>query len=257
MCNIAIIGSGNLAVHLAPALKKCGYNIQQVYSRNKVSGKKLALIAKSEFIESIDKINKSIDFIFICVSDHSIAEISAKIPSGKHIVVHTSGSTFLDVLKKNHKNCGVFYPVQTFTKGIKTEWKKIPVCIEGSSKSVTVKLLELSEKTAGPVYKIKSEKRQQIHLAAVFANNFSNACYNMSATLLAKNKIDFNILLPLIDQTAFKTHFSTPQELQTGPARRNDQKVMKEHQILLNKDKELAKVYIQLSKYIRHHHAND
>jgi Domain of unknown function (DUF2520) len=94
-------------------------------------------------------------------------------------------------------------------------------------------------------------------LAAVFANNFSNACYNMAATLLMKNKVDFKILLPLIDQTALKTHFSTPQQLQTGPARRNDQKVIKEHLTLLNEDKELANVYKQISKYIVHHHSND
>ena len=257
MYKVAIIGSGNLAGHLCPELKKCGCKIEQIYSRNAESGKSLARKTKSQFIQSINDLQDQLDFIFICVSDHSIAEVSNSIKKGKHIVVHTSGSTFLETLKKTHTSCGVFYPVQTFSKGIKTDWKKIPICIEGSSKLVKEKLLNLANKTGGPVYNISSIKRQQIHLAAVYANNFSNACYTMAATILAKNKIDFNILLPLIDQTALKTHFSSPQQLQTGPARRNDLKVMKEHLGLLNGDKELANVYKQISNYIHHHHIND
>lgn len=255
MKNIAIIGSGNLAGHLAPALKKCGFTIQQVYSRNIKSGTQLARSTKSQFIKNIEELNPSLDFIFVCVSDHSIANIAALIPKGKYVVIHTSGSTFLEVLKKHHKNCGVFYPVQTFTTGIKTDWKKIPICIEGSTGAITQKIAEIAEQFKGPIHKINSRKRRQIHLAAVFANNFSNACYNMAATLLSKDKIDFNILLPLIDQTALKTHYSSPQELQTGPARRNDQKVMKEHLALLNTDQELANVYKQISKYIRNHYS--
>lgn len=191
------------------------------------------------------------------MSDHSIAEVAGNIPKGKYIVLHTSGSTSLETLKQFHRQCGVFYPLQTFTKGIKTDWKKIPICIEGSNKSVVEKLQAVAENFGGPIHKINSKKRQQLHLAAVFANNFSNACYNMAATLLSKNKIDFKILIPLIDQTALKTHFSTPQQLQTGPARRDDQKIIKEHLTLLNDDKELANVYKQISQYIRHHHKKD
>ncbi|HOS47947.1 MAG TPA: DUF2520 domain-containing protein [Bacteroidia bacterium] len=257
MLKAAIIGSGNVAEHLAPALKKGGYDITQVYTRNRNSGKELAKKSGADLIHSFEEISPENQIIFICVSDHSIAEVASSIPKGEYIVIHTSGSTSLAILKQAHKNCGVFYPLQTFTKGIKTDWKKIPICIEGSNKSITEKLEEIAKKIGGPIHKINSKKRQQIHLAAVFANNFSNACYNMAATLLSKNKIDFKILQPLIDQTALKTHFSTPQQLQTGPARRNDQKVIKEHLALLNEDKELANVYKQISKYIGHHHSND
>jgi predicted short-subunit dehydrogenase-like oxidoreductase (DUF2520 family) len=257
MLKAAIIGSGNVAEHLAPALKKGGYKITQVYTRNRNSGKELTKKTGAVLIHSFEEISNENQIVFICVSDHSIAEVASNIPIGNYIVVHTSGSTHLDILKQYHKKCGVFYPLQTFTKGIKTDWKKIPICIEGSNKAITDKLEEIAENIGGPIYKINSKKRQQIHLAAVFANNFSNACYNMAATLLMKNKVDFKILLPLIDQTALKTHFSTPQQLQTGPARRNDQKVIKEHLTLLNEDKELANVYKQISKYIVHHHSND
>lgn len=257
MLKVAIIGSGNVAGHLAPALKKGGYEITQVYTRKQNSGKELVKKTGAALIHSFEEISPENEIIFICVSDYSIAEVASNIPKGNYIVVHTSGSTHIDILKQAHKKSGVFYPLQTFTKEIKTDWKKIPICIEGSSKTITEKLEKVAKNIGGPIYKINSKKRQQIHLAAVFANNFSNACYTMAATLLSKSRVDFKILLPLIDQTALKTHFSTPQQLQTGPARRNDQKVMKEHLALLNENKELANVYKQISKYIVHHHSND
>jgi predicted short-subunit dehydrogenase-like oxidoreductase (DUF2520 family) len=257
MLKAAIIGSGNVAEHLAPALKKAGCQVTQVFSRNKENGKSIAKKVNAEVIQKFEELNQDNNLIFICVSDHSIAEVAGNIPKGKYIVLHTSGSTAIETLKQNHRRCGVLYPLQTFTKGIKTDWKKIPICIEGSNKLVVETLQSIAENIGGPIYKINSKKRQQLHLAAVFANNFSNACYNMAATLLKKNKIDFQILLPLIDQTALKTHFSSPQQLQTGPARRDDQKIMKEHLALLNNDKELANVYKQISSYIRHHHQKD
>lgn len=231
---VSIVGTGNVAYALAHAFKKAGIKIHGIYGRNEDKALQLSkqLGLASISLESLAFSN----VVIIAVSDHAIVEVSQLIPAGP-VVVHTSGSVAMSDLKTDKP--GVFYPLQTFSHTRNVDFSAIPICIEGTEKEVRI----LAEKISDKVYNIPSLQRKKLHLAAVMVNNFSNHLYAKAAKYLTEEGLDFEMLLPLISETADKLGQMKPDEAQTGPAKREDQDVIREHLNILSEDPELAKLY--------------
>lgn len=247
---ISIIGSGNLATQLGLALYNEGYLISQVFSRNKKNAEMLSKKLKSKAITDLKKLSKDSSIYIIAVKDDAIESVAKQLKLKDQIVVHTSGSVSMDVLKKTSKNYGVFYPLQTFSKEKQASFKTIPICIEANNSSTSTTLQYFAKNISGNVQKVNSEQRKKIHIAAVFACNFSNHMYAIAEQILAKDKLSLDLLKPLIEETANKIKENKPSKVQTGPAMRNDKKTMDAHLKLLKKEKDLQKIYELISKSI-------
>jgi predicted short-subunit dehydrogenase-like oxidoreductase (DUF2520 family) len=243
---VILIGSGNVAMHLGQALLEADVEIVQVYSQHIAHAKTLAKKLKAKAISSISKIKADGALIILAIKDDAIAGVVKKLKVSDGIVVHTSGSISIDVLKKFHQH-GIIYPLQTFSKNRKVDFRNIPVCIEGSDVSTLLSLSNIAETISDCVYHLDSKQREEVHLAAVFANNFTNHLYALSEEILQKNKLPFDLLRPLILETAEKVQSLSPLEAQTGPALRKDQSVMKKHLALLKKHPQLKKIYSEIS----------
>jgi predicted short-subunit dehydrogenase-like oxidoreductase (DUF2520 family) len=253
---IVIIGAGNLAQHLAASFQPIKeVELVQVFNHRKTKAATVfAQQQQTELVTDYKKINTRADLYFICVKDDVIARVAGElIPLQlKGLVAHTSGSTDMDVLKKVSLQTGVYYPLQTFTKNTAINWQTTPVLIEGNTKAAETKLGSLARWVSGTVKQCSSPKRLQLHLAAVFASNFTNALY-ASAFELVENSLsakDTELLKPLMQQSFNKLQNLSPKQAQTGPAMRNDQAVMKKHLRLLKTNKELTAIYKLLSQLI-------
>jgi predicted short-subunit dehydrogenase-like oxidoreductase (DUF2520 family) len=247
---IVLIGAGNLATQLGMALHLEGYSITQVYSRTKKSATTLSKKLNTTPITDFKKLDATASIYIIAVKDDAIEEVVSQLKLTTGIVVHTSGSISMDVLKGTSKNYGVFYPLQTFSKNKQVDFRTVPICIEGNDVATTTTLLYFAKSISRNVKKINSVQRQKIHLAAVFACNFSNHLYSIAEKLLAKDKLSLNLLKPLIAETATKISNHSPALMQTGPATRADKKTMDAHLKLLSKEKDLQKIYRLLSESI-------
>ncbi len=247
---ITLIGSGNVATHLGAALKNAGHQIVQVYSRNADSSALLAYHLKGEAISSWADINPDTDLFVISIKDDAIEEVASSLAAHQMPIVHTSGATSLATLQKYTTKAGVFYPLQTFSKSKEVNFKTVPMCIEASNEDLENLLKQLASTISNSVYTVSSEQRKILHLAAVFACNFPNYLYHASQQLLAQHQLDFNLLRPLILETADKVQQHLPAAVQTGPAVRNDQKTMTAHLTLLNGNEEQTTIYNLLSQAI-------
>jgi predicted short-subunit dehydrogenase-like oxidoreductase (DUF2520 family) len=228
MISVAIIGNGNVAHHLEKAFLNAD-EIEVV----KINSRELINIPKTAIT-------------ILAVSDDAIAEVSSKIDNS--LVVHTSGSFSMNDLK-NSKNKGVFYMLQTFSKEKKVDFSKIPFCLEAENKADYLLLEKLAKAVGKKIYTINSEQRKALHVAAVFVNNFTNHLYKIGNDICEENKVPFEILYPLIDETAQKIKTLSPQRAQTGPALRNDEKTIKNHLELLNKEQQ--QIYQIITKSIK------
>ena len=246
---IALIGSGNIATHLGLALKQAGYNIVQVFSRTKKSASQLSKLLVTDYTTDFKKIAQAQLYI-ICIKDDAIADIVKKIKFGDTLVVHTSGSIDVNVFKGCSKNNGVFYPLQTFSKNKKADFSLVPICVEANNNANKKTLVQIANSISNNVICLNSEQRKTVHLAAVFACNFSNHMYAIAEKILKEKSIPFNILMPLIQETANKVELNSPAKMQTGPAIRRDKKVMKQHLQMLKGKKKIKKIYGLLSKNI-------
>ncbi len=246
MKNIILVGSGNVATHLGIALQNCNYKIVQVYSRSIENAKKLAQKLNTNFTNDLTQL-KTADLIIVSVNDDAISTILSKL---KNIAIaHTSGSIGMDIFELNFSDFGVFYPLQTFNKDVKLTISEIPFCIEGNSKAFEKELIEIAKNLSSNVTTMNSEQRKQLHIAAVFACNFSNHMYSIADDLLAEKDIDFKLLLPLINQTAKKLVDNKPSEMQTGPAKRKDIKIIQEH-INFIQQEDIKELYQKISNSI-------
>ena len=247
---ITIIGSGNVATHLGAAFRNAGHAIVQVYSRNMHDAALLAYHTKAEAVDDLEYINPDTDMFIIAVKDDAISEIAKELSKYDNMVVHTSGATSLDVLQKYTTQAGVFYPLQTFSKTKEVNFNTVPLCVEGANEQITRQLEELAQTITQNVYRVDSEKRKILHLAAVFACNFPNYLYCAAGSILQQHDLDFNMLRPLILETAEKVQEHLPQNVQTGPAIRNDEQTMEAHLQLLGENADLQQVYALLSQLI-------
>lgn len=241
---IVLIGSGNLATHLGKALIKKGFNILQVFSKTLANTQKLGNELNVPFSNNLTKLNLQADLYFLCVKDDAIHQILNKVNLNNKFIVHTSGSTPMALLKPYSKNTGVFYPLQTFNKEQKTKFKEVPLLIEANNAANRNKLLEIANKLSENVQLVNSAQRQQLHLAAVFACNFSNHLYTIAEKICTDHQIDFNLLKPLIKQTAKRIQEDiSPSAVQTGPAIRKDYKIIEMQELLLKDQPFLLELY--------------
>jgi len=247
---ITIIGSGNVATHLAAAFKNAGHRIIQVYSRNLQHAAILAYHVKAQAIDGLQAIDPETDLFVISVKDDAIVSVAQSLVQYQLPTVHTSGATAMTVLSSIIPNSGVFYPLQTLSKHKEVDFLSVPLCIEGASEQITRELESLAQTISNKVYRIDSAQRKVLHLAAVFACNFPNYLYEVARQLLDKKNINFELIRPLILETAQKVQDDLPAIVQTGPAIRNDQNTMDMHLQMLQNEPLLKMIYELLSQGI-------
>lgn len=227
---IVIIGSGSVATHFGRALKNNAYPVKQVFSRTLANAKILAEQLGSTYTSDIKSIDNEADLYLVAVSDNALSELLSSVNFNNAIVVHTSGFTEMQVLEKTSRQYGVIYPLQSLSAKIKIDFfNEVPLCIEASDKTTLKIISDIATVLSSKVNEIDSEHRKTLHIAAVFMNNFSNHLFNISENLCKQNDLDFNMLKALAQETVKKAFNNLPQNVQTGPAARNDIKVIQEH----------------------------
>ena len=253
---VVFIGAGNLATNLAKALYYKGFRIVQVYSRTEESARALAEKVEADYTTDLQEISKDAKLYIVSLKDAAFVELLPQITEDKQksLLVHTAGSIPMSVWEGHAERYGVFYPMQTFSKQREVDFREVPFFIE-AKRPEDVELLKavagtLSEK----VYEADSEQRRSLHLAAVFTCNFTNHMYALAAELLEKYHLPFDVMLPLIDETARKVHELPPCDAQTGPAVRYDENVINKHLSMLEDTPALQEIYKLMSKSIHEHH---
>lgn len=251
---LAVVGAGNLAASTVPAFKKSGVKITRIYSRTYEHAADLAGRVDAQSVHSIQELGYA-DFYLLSVTDNCIEETASstgKIAGRDSVVMHTSGSTDISVLKPYCVNYGVFYPFQTFSAARPADdFSSIPVYIEASSESVSVKLRELAEKISGKVSVLDSEKRMGLHIAGAFSCNFVNSLLSCAFDICGKFGINPRDLRMLVENTVEKAFESgNPAGMQTGPAVRGDTVTIEKHLKFLQTDTGLRQVYALMSEYI-------
>lgn len=226
MMRVTIIGSGNVAQHLIRAfLSTTDIVLQQVLVRQAKSLNDL--VDSSKVITDYNDLKES-DLYLIAVSDSAIAEVSALFPFTDRLVAHTSGTMSLETLSCKNRRA-VFYPLQTFSKTKSVDFKKVPLCLEAENDEDLQTISSIGSLISDTVYFINSQQRKSLHVAAVFVNNFSNHLYSIGKEICDENNIPFDILKPLITETAAKIMHLDPKKAQTGPAIRGDQNTIDAH----------------------------
>lgn len=222
MIEVVLIGSGNVATHLYNAfLNASDVKVIQVFARTQTLAIPLEL--QTSNWEDL----KEASIYIISVSDDAIEKVASQIPYKNKLVVHTSGTTSINVLPFAKR--GVFYPLQTFSKDKSIDFSIIPVCVEASNEKERLLLFQLASYISSKVYTVSSEQRKALHVAAVFVCNFTNHLYQIGASICETNKVSFEVLIPLIAETAKKIEYLTPKQAQTGPALRGDIKTIESH----------------------------
>ena len=244
-----MIGAGNVATHLGKALLAAGHDMLQVYSRTMESASTLATAVGASPTNNISDVRDDADVYIVSVKDSVMAELLPRLCRGKEnsVFLHTAGSMPMDVFRGMALHYGVLYPMQTFSKTREVDFSDIPCFIEASDEYARKVLDELVHSISRRVYELSSEDRKYLHLSAVFACNFVNHCYAASAEILNKHNIPFDIMLPLIDETARKVHQLSPIDAQTGPAVRYDENVIRKQAALLNGNPLLRDIYERMS----------
>ncbi|NDP27714.1 MAG: DUF2520 domain-containing protein [Flavobacterium sp.] len=247
MIKVVIIGSGNVAQHLIQAFAKSKeIEVLQVFSRRIEII--IPLLDSSKITDNFNDLVEA-DVYIIAVSDDSIAEVSSQLPFKNRLVVHTSGSIPMQSLDKKNRR-GIFYPLQTFTKNKAVDFRPIPICLE-SEKDADFELLEkVAQSISNNTFKSNEKQRKALHISAVFVNNFVNEMYRIGSEICEENKVPFEILKPLILETVNKVMTLSPNEAQTGPAKRNDTKTIEAHLDFLSNENH-ATIYKILTQSIQ------
>jgi predicted short-subunit dehydrogenase-like oxidoreductase (DUF2520 family) len=247
---VVCIGSGNVATRLCIALKKSGAELLQIWSKQPENAAALAAVVDAEAISVISQVVRSADLYVIAVKDDFIPEMVDALTGVNGLVVHTSGATDINILS-SFKLHGVLYPLQTFSKTRPVTFQEVPLCLEAVDIPVMDQLKRIANLLGGPVYEVDSKKRKILHLSAVFACNFVNHLYGIGHDILNKHNLDFEMIRPLIMETAIKVQQDFPSNVQTGPAVRDDEQTMSKHLGLLEDEPQLQEIYRLLSKSIK------
>lgn len=251
MISIVVLGAGNVGTHLCKAINNAkNLNLVQWYNRSMSNNS-----TENTTIKKCYNLNNlaSADVYIFAVSDNAIEQLSNDFPFKNQLVVHTSGSISMRFLNAKNRR-GVFYPLQTFSKIAAVDFKNVPICIESTDKNDRNTLKQIAEALDSPTYFINSEQRQALHLTAVFVNNFTNQLYRIAHELTDEKSLDFEILKPLILETAKKVQYLSPYVAQTGPAKRRDTKTIKTHLKNLESYPDYKELYEQLTKSIQKTH---
>jgi predicted short-subunit dehydrogenase-like oxidoreductase (DUF2520 family) len=254
---ISIIGSGNVATRLGFALQHAGNDIVEIVSRNAESGKQLALLLNTDFVAFTSHYISNADILLLCVKDDAIEAISQLLLPQTAIIAHTSGFKSKMPLQALGDNFGIFYPLQTMRKEVDMDFSKVPVMIEGSNESTKHVLEEVAKGITVNVHVIEELQRQYIHVAAVFANNFTNQMLVLSESILNMHALEFDILRPLIHQSMENVMNYSPSALQTGPAVRKDFLTIEAHLLLLANDEKMQQVYRIITESILNNQLNN
>lgn len=231
---IVVIGTGRLASNLVPALQKVGHEVRVVNSR------------------TLEGLPNEADAFVIAVKDDALESVARRVVQGREeqVFFHTAGSMPLSVFKGIARHYGVFYPMQSFSKERQVDFADVPIFLEGCDDKAIQTAHAIAESISRKVYELTTAERRYLHLAAVFACNFANHCYALSAKVLEQHGLPFDVMLPLIDETARKVHTMHPIPAQTGPAIRWDENVMSAQKALLDNEPEMQKIYELMSNSI-------
>lgn len=246
---VVFIGAGNLATRLSLEMSAVGMNILQVYSHTPENASLLADKLGCRWTIVPEDISSEADLYVFSLKDAVLPEVISRVRPNNGIWVHTAGSMPLDIFKGYTSHYGVLYPLQTFSKERAVDFSVIPFFLEANLPQVGHVLEEIAKTISGNVRFLSSEKRQYLHLSAVFACNFTNHIYNLADKLLEEHDIPADVLLPLIDETAAKIHIMSPGEAQTGPAIRYDENVINKHLAMLS-DPDMRSLYQLISQSI-------
>ena len=248
---IVLIGAGNLATHLGKALHAAGHDMVQVFSRTMQSAETLASLLDAEPLTDMAQVRDDADVYIFSVKDSALEQLISQLCGGeKKVFLHTAGSMPMSVFRGKALHYGVLYPMQTFSKQREVDFSIIPCFIEANDEFALKQIEGLAGQISHRVYQLSSEDRKYLHLSAVFACNFANHCYAVSQELLQQHGIPFDVMLPLIDETAAKVHGMTPKDAQTGPAVRYDENVIGKQIQLLENQPYFQKIYDSMSKSI-------
>lgn len=251
--DVSIIGSGNLAWHLAPALDNAGYVVREVYSRNPRHAEALTeRLYQADVKASLDFSTSKSRLFIIATPDDAIRQVAMNIVlPDEATLVHCSGSQPLDILQFSAApHTGVFYPLQSFSKSKRVDFRTIPVFIESSTPEAERLLMSMGKAISQKVRKITSEERKALHVAAVFASNFPNHMLAIAKSILQANSLEFDLVKPLIRETMEKALTLDPASGQTGPAVRGDLEVLDRHMEFLQEDEKVAEIYRVISQHI-------
>ncbi|AMA48446.1 MULTISPECIES: Rossmann-like and DUF2520 domain-containing protein [Flavobacterium] len=246
MTTVVILGSGNVASHLINAfLLTEEIKITQVYTRNTTT--EIPNFKKENIVHTLEEL-KEADIYILSVSDTAVHSLAEKIPFQNKLIVHTSGTLNIQILPKTARK-GVFYPLQTFSKNKPLNFQEIPICIEAESDQDYFLLEKISQSISNHTFKINSDQRKSLHVSAVFVCNFVNHLYQIGHEICMEHKVPFEILYPLIKETANKIKQLNPKDAQTGPAKRKDSITINEHLHFLQNDTH-KEIYKLLTKSI-------
>ena len=247
---IFLIGSGNVATQLGRAFAKAGFPISGVLGRNPVPGKTLAWELNCPFTTDCKAIPSETGIVISAIKDSAGVEVWKNCNFNDALVLHTAGSLPLSALEPFAKNCGVLYPLQSISKTRNLNFNKVPILIESNTPENLAKVRALATSISDTVKEVDSNQRASVHLAAVFANNFTNHMYRCAEILLAEQGLPLSYLHPLIEETFLKIANLSPKESQTGPAVRFDENIMNKHLDKLNNHPNLRTIYQLLSENI-------
>ncbi|RAW02763.1 Rossmann-like and DUF2520 domain-containing protein [Pseudochryseolinea flava] len=250
---VSFIGAGNVAWHLAPALDNTEFAVREVYSRNEKHAAAIVdKLYEAEVNPTLDFSESTSKIFIIAVADDAIQDVvrDLKLPHDA-ILVHTSGSQPLSALGyAPTTKVGVFYPLQTFTKGKLIDFQHVPFFVESEDVDTEKILLAMGKAISKKVLKISSDDRKALHVAAVFASNFTNHMFTIAENIMEHHRLSFDLLKPLIAETLNKGLEIGPQKAQTGPARRGDLEILDRHMEFLNEDEEVSDIYKVVSQHI-------
>lgn len=259
MYRVSIIGAGKVGWRLAQALENAGHYIEEVWSREPVNAARLVdHLYSARVQETLDFSNSRAEIFLLAVTDTAAPEVAASLmlpPAA--LLAHTSGSLPMEILAPAANRFGVFYPLQTFSKERVIDLSEIPICLEANHRRSLSMLKELAGSLSGKVVEMDAAKRKTLHLAAVFACNFTNHLLHISEEILEKGGLDSQLLYPLIRETISKSMELGPAQAQTGPAVRDDHQVMEAHLQKLEEKPEWAELYYLLSQDIIRRHREE
>jgi predicted short-subunit dehydrogenase-like oxidoreductase (DUF2520 family) len=247
---VVLIGAGSVATQWGLALREKGYPVAQVYSRTLDSARALGERLNASSTQQIEDVIVHADLYIFAVKDSVLPEIVKAFPPVKGLPVHTAGSVPMDVFVGYFDRYGVIYPLQTFSKTRRVSFENIPIFIEANNLDDENRLEKFASTFSGKVVRLSSEKRRQLHLAAVFACNFTNYLYTVAAQILEEHDLPFDVLIPLIRETAAKVEEMHPVEAQTGPAVRDDKNLIDKQLKMLRNYPDKQELYRILSEHI-------
>lgn len=248
--NIVILGSGNAATHFGHEFQKIGHQVVQIYSKTKANADALAFALHCPAIDTLAELNPDADLYFIAIADQGIAAVVAAMPTKINgLVVHCSGATDITVLDR-FKRQGVLYPPQSLSKNKTVDFSVIPFCVEANNASDRHALMQLAQQFSLKSLFCSSDQRLAVHLSSVMVNNFTNILYQMAYELLEEHDLSFDLIRPIIQETAEKVQNHIPITVQTGPAIRQDEVTQQKHLKFISNKPDLQQIYQLLSHQI-------